>query len=460
MKKFYAFAAIAVLAAAAPGGVSAKSPAEIRAALKVPHIASPREFRAAAEEEVKSVWGAATRHLYSYEEDQWVLEETYKTKYYPNGMEEVVDIISEDGILRETLKYNEVGYMTYRLREVSEDNGATFTPSELLEREFDPIIKTLPVKAVTKMFMNGQWVETGSSYTRTITRNADGNITSVEIAVPYEGKYDPTERYLVEYGEDGKANRFEYVKLVNYGETMEWESQMVYSDIVWDSFDGQIYNTESLTYGANRIASATITQFGSDTQMKASYQIDDQGLGSFSVELFQDYGGGLTWKDVTTTYLEDIYGSYRSLEQTEITFPAEEEGQEPMTDVMKESEHYVVNEFGLEMLIYSIMAAGDEIMVMENMKADLETDPVYGYPLTYIRKIAPEETPDAIPSVPEIKIEFADYYDVAGLRAIAPADNADAPVRYFDLSGRAVAKPANGIFIRQQGSKAEKILVK
>lgn len=460
MKKFYAFAAIALMAAAAPGETSAKSPAEIRAAFKVPEIASLRARRAAAEE-VKPVWGAATRRVYAYEDGAWALDETYKTKYYPDGMEEVVDIISEDGILRETLKYNEVGYMTYRLREVSEDNGATFTPSELLEREFDPIVKTLPIKAVTKMYRDGQWVETGNSYTRTITRNADGNITSVEIAVPYEGKMDPTERYLVEYGEDGKANRFEYVKLENYGETMEWKSQMVYSNIVWDAFDGQIYDPESLIYNNNRIASATVSQYGGiETQLRATYNLNDEFIGSYSVEQFTDYGGGLTYKVVTTNYIEDNYGSYRALTQTDVTYPAEEEGEEPLTEVMKESEQYVVNEFGLEMLIYSVMAADGEIMVFENMRADLETDPVYGYPLTYIRKLAPKDNPQAIPSEPVLKIEFSDYYDVAGLRAIAPAENADAPVRYFDLSGRAVAKPANGIFIRQQGSKAEKILVK
>lgn len=279
--------------------------------------------------------------------------------------------------------------------------------------------------------------------------------------MPYEGKMDPTERYLVEYGEDGKANRFEYVKLENYGETMEWESQIVYSDIVWDAFDGQIYDPESLIYENNRIASATITQYGGiETQLRATYNLNDEFIGSYSVEQFTDYGGGMTYKVVTTNHIEDNYGSYRALTQTDVTYPAEEEGEEPLTEVMKESEQYVVNEFGLEMLIYSVMAADGEIMVFENMRADLETDPVYGYPLTYIRKLAPEENPQAIPSEPKLKIEFADYYDVAGLRAIAPAESADAPVRYFDLSGRAVAKPANGIFIRQQGSKAEKVLVK
>lgn len=38
-------------------------------------------------------------------------------------------------------------------------------------------------------------------------------------------------------------------------------------------------------------------------------------------------------------------------------------------------------------------------------------------------------------------------------------DNSDKPVEYFDLQGRRVSNPAPGIYIRRQGSKAEKILI-
>lgn len=40
------------------------------------------------------------------------------------------------------------------------------------------------------------------------------------------------------------------------------------------------------------------------------------------------------------------------------------------------------------------------------------------------------------------------------------ADNANAPVEYFNLQGIRVANPDNGIFIRRQGSKVSKIMIK
>ncbi|MCM1077728.1 MAG: DUF4957 domain-containing protein [Bacteroides sp.] len=40
------------------------------------------------------------------------------------------------------------------------------------------------------------------------------------------------------------------------------------------------------------------------------------------------------------------------------------------------------------------------------------------------------------------------------------ADNSDAPVEYFNLQGIRVDNPANGIFIRRQGSKVSKVVVK
>ena len=45
------------------------------------------------------------------------------------------------------------------------------------------------------------------------------------------------------------------------------------------------------------------------------------------------------------------------------------------------------------------------------------------------------------------------------LGAIA-TDNENAPVEYFDLRGQRVDNPANGFFIRRQGNKVEKIVVR
>lgn len=48
---------------------------------------------------------------------------------------------------------------------------------------------------------------------------------------------------------------------------------------------------------------------------------------------------------------------------------------------------------------------------------------------------------------------------IAGINNVA-VDNANAPVQYFNLQGVEVANPENGIYIRRQGNKATKVLVK
>ncbi|MCM1037269.1 MAG: hypothetical protein NC406_08105, partial [Bacteroides sp.] len=48
----------------------------------------------------------------------------------------------------------------------------------------------------------------------------------------------------------------------------------------------------------------------------------------------------------------------------------------------------------------------------------------------------------------------------AGITDAAVAEPADAPAAYYDLAGRRVASPKAGVYIRVQGGRAEKIVVK
>ena len=49
---------------------------------------------------------------------------------------------------------------------------------------------------------------------------------------------------------------------------------------------------------------------------------------------------------------------------------------------------------------------------------------------------------------------------IAGIENVEAAESADAPVVYYNLQGMRVMNPSNGIFIRQQGRNASKVLVK
>lgn len=49
---------------------------------------------------------------------------------------------------------------------------------------------------------------------------------------------------------------------------------------------------------------------------------------------------------------------------------------------------------------------------------------------------------------------------VAGVESITADDNANAPVEYFNLQGVRIENPANGIFIRRQGSAVSKVIIR
>ena len=44
--------------------------------------------------------------------------------------------------------------------------------------------------------------------------------------------------------------------------------------------------------------------------------------------------------------------------------------------------------------------------------------------------------------------------------SLIEANDENAPVEYYNLNGQRVNDPANGIFVRKQGSKVEKVVIK
>jgi hypothetical protein len=48
--------------------------------------------------------------------------------------------------------------------------------------------------------------------------------------------------------------------------------------------------------------------------------------------------------------------------------------------------------------------------------------------------------------------------DQAGVSNVT-VDNSNAPAEYFDLQGRKVAHPANGIFLKKESSKVTKVIL-
>lgn len=58
------------------------------------------------------------------------------------------------------------------------------------------------------------------------------------------------------------------------------------------------------------------------------------------------------------------------------------------------------------------------------------------------------------------RIFYIQEKDYAGIEDIVADDNGDEQIKYFNLNGVRVENPQNGIFIRRQGNKVEKVIVK
>ena len=67
---------------------------------------------------------------------------------------------------------------------------------------------------------------------------------------------------------------------------------------------------------------------------------------------------------------------------------------------------------------------------------------------------------DIIPCyIPQILMPF-DPYANAGVKGVEVSTDANAPVEYFNLQGVRVANPENGLYIRRQGNKVEKVIIR
>lgn len=95
-------------------------------------------------------------------------------------------------------------------------------------------------------------------------------------------------------------------------------------------------------------------------------------------------------------------------------------------------------------------------------KGKVTEQDVYGFPLRYIDIVFYGVKPGE-------RIGWTNYQSlhdgytpkaVAGVETIGVDNNADAPVEYFNLQGMRVENPANGIYIRRQGTEVTKVVIR
>lgn len=315
-------------------------------------------------------------------------------------------------------------------------SGAEWVLSSTKLREYDELSGIITLSE-DYTYADGE-KRPGNCFRRTINRNADGNVAGVELAVLFNGYYDPTRRLSMVYGDDGKITAIgELMLTASSAGDLVWIAGQRFTDITWESFDGQIASITDLYYGNNRIASG--------------HYVNDNGT-----KPYDNY-------DITATYSGENFtavhsGMCQGIENTEITIirtvePADHGGVTYSTRTSyadKNGQHPTENYLDINTFdAWNIEVESSEYYWENDDEAnktlefrdyaEVTYDATYGYPL---------EQTDYSDDAPIGRIIYSGYIDCLNQNSIIEhkTDITDNGV-YHDLSGRRINGPCRGIYI-------------
>ncbi|MDE6290263.1 MAG: hypothetical protein K2M16_01905 [Muribaculaceae bacterium] len=346
-------------------------------------------------------------------------------------------------------------------------NGAN-KPITTTEYEYDPVVKNFVISETEYFYQgNAEPLYTSGNGTE-ITRDDAGNVTKVRTYNISNGSksYDD-EQMTVEYGSDNQATKvtIEKLKTKNGQPVSEIEEQ--WTDIVWDTTDGQILSLEcddidsDMYFSSNRVASANV--ISEDLPEPVTFTASYDGDSYHSLVMM----GGERIREITFDCLEkfapreefDECCSYEA-ETYEVEFD-EDNGQFYIESRVGKKETNTADPFGICLLneqTTTYYRQSGNITDTETKKTEVTYDEQSGLPI----QAAKWEKDDSDKDFTPVSLYFfSDYVNVdpAGVSAIQPGDS-DAPVEYFDLRGVRVSNPTDGIFIRRHGTTTEKVYIK
>lgn len=385
-----------------------------------------------------------------------------KYTYNPDG---TVATIEETG-QKTVYSYNSDGNITKV--EVSNVYNGDNKPVTTTEYEYDPIVKNFVISE-TEYFYQGKTDPlyiTGNG--TEITRNEAGNVTKVrDYTVSNGNKVYDDEQMTVEYGPDNQATKITLEKLnTKNGQTVS-EIEEQWTDIVWDTTDGQILSMEydepdsKMYFSSNRVASATVNS--EDLPGASSFTASYDGDSFHSLLMIgNDKIMEITFDCIQKFAPREEFNECFSYDAE--TYEVEYEkvnGQYIVESTVTKKESNRADDFGIcilnEQTTVEHTNSGDKTET-ESEKTEVTYDDQSGLPI----QAAKWEKDDSDKDFKPVSIYFfSDYVNVdpAGVTAIQP-DSSDTATEYFDLQGIRVSNPENGIFIRRHGSKIEKIYIK
>ena len=382
---------------------------------------------------------ASKVQTFGWEDNSWVKDDLYE--YTFDGAGNVTVELSQDaegGIARTVREYNDNGKVTFEETKISSD-GVNFTNHRKSEIEYDPILTDVITRKDQWAWIDGEW-KPGDCYKRNIARDDKGNITSVEIAVLFNGDYDPTQRLIITYGDDGKATGIsESILNYDYGKReYYWEQGSKYTDIVWDRTDGQIYDIEDIFIGENRIKSG-IYEESDEVQMEVSVDYADNSEGYLVTMLVEEEGIAMTATTEYTPLENDGYIIEMKAEMMGMT-------------IINIKEEMRFDEWGLMTLQEKSMDAYGNGSEYATVTGTVEYD-ADGKPAVYtVIEEYSDLDDDRVYTDYIIRAEYSDYVDVTA--SVKDLNVSGAAEEYYDLNGIRVNEPASGtIVVTKSGKK-------
>ena len=378
---------------------------------------------------------AQTMKTFGWWRDNWMPEDTYSYTYDTAGNIIVELVKDEAGYYSRTVsEYNDNGMVTFKETKTSSD-GVNYENNMKTELEYDHILTDVITKRTEWIWLDDEWQLKGNNYKRVFNRNDKGDVESVVIEVLYEGEYDPTQRLLITYGENGEAVEMAEEILDYNGKEFFWEEGAKVTDIVWERTDGQLYNIEEIFSGNNRVKSChMIDGDGIEMDMNVEYAQDSDDY-TASISMVMD---GMTVTGVLE-YTELENGGGRM--HMELGFMG--------MVVMSITEEIQNDAWGLTTL-QKVEESGYGETYAEGMRGEVEYD-AEGRPATYtISEFYTDEDTGEVVSEYVIRAEYSDYVDVTtAVESVAAEDVVTG--RYYNLQGMPVSAPEKGQIVVKDG---------
>lgn len=400
------------------------------------------------------VWRAQHEAVYEpSEEDETKMLLSYNTSLTYNNLgkilkEEITTVEGERSRIITT--YDAAGRVTTETAEALV--GDTWVKTEYKEYAYDERTGVI-ISRLGYTYKDGK-ENPGNCYKFNIVRDAAGNVTSTERSVLYEGKFAPTERMTITYDESGKAVSIACQALAAGSEPGQfvWVEAEQITDIVWHESDGQITSVEDLYRGTNRIASA--------------HYVNTNGG-----EPYDDYDIKVTYAETGSNFTSVFTGMYQGIADTGVRHEYEETERPEggietslftsyysLTDETLESENYInlliVDAYGLEIERSETFWFGEDDSEKDVMGTygKVEYDTTEGYPLTVTFSDGDEAF---------LRVDFSNYVDCTTLNSLRQLRAAAADdVEWFDLAGRKVARPSNGVYIMRHGTETSRRFIR